>query len=196
VAEVIAVSVGPKAAADVLRAAMAMGADRGIHIETDVDVEPLGVAKLLAAVSKAEQAQLVLLGKQAIDDDSNQTGQMLAALLNWPQGTFASKLTFSADKKSLVVVRDVDGGSETVSLTLPAVVTADLRLNQPRYATLPNIMKARKKPLDTKTPADFGVDVARRVKTLKVDEPPARKKGVKVESVDALVAKLKSDGLI
>jgi electron transfer flavoprotein beta subunit len=175
---------------------MAMGADRGIHIETDVDVEPLGVAKLLAAVSKAEQAQLVLLGKQAIDDDSNQTGQMLAALLNWPQGTFASKLTFSADKKSLVVVRDVDGGSETVSLTLPAVVTADLRLNQPRYATLPNIMKARKKPLDTKTPADFGVDVARRVKTLKVDEPPARKKGVKVESVDALVAKLKSDGLI
>ncbi len=195
-AEVIAVSVGPKAAADVLRAAMAMGADRGIHIETDVDVEPLGVAKLLAAVSKAEQAQLVLLGKQAIDDDSNQTGQMLAALLNWPQGTFASKLTFSADKKSLVVVRDVDGGSETVSLTLPAVVTADLRLNQPRYATLPNIMKARKKPLDTKTPADFGVDVARRVKTLKVDEPPARKKGVKVESVDALVAKLKSDGLI
>jgi electron transfer flavoprotein beta subunit len=196
VAEVIAVSVGPKAAADVLRAAMAMGADRGIHIETDVDVEPLGVAKLLAAVSKAEQAQLVLLGKQAIDDDSNQTGQMLAALLQWPQGTFASKLTFSADKKSLVVVRDVDGGSETVSLTLPAVVTADLRLNQPRYATLPNIMKARKKPLDTKTPADFGVDVARRVKTLKVDEPPARKKGVKVDSVDALVAKLKSDGLI
>ncbi len=189
-------SVGPKASAEVLRTAMAMGADRGIHIETDVDVEPLGVAKLLAAVAKAEQPQLVIVGKQAIDDDSNQTGQMLAALLQWPQGTFASKVVLAADKKSLTVTRDIDGGAETVTLSLPAVVTADLRLNQPRYATLPNIMKARKKPLDAKTPADYGVDVARRLKLLKVDEPPVRKSGVKVASVDELIAKLKADGVL
>jgi electron transfer flavoprotein beta subunit len=184
VGEVIAVSVGPKAAQEVLRTAMAMGADRGIHVETDVDVEPLGVAKLLAALAKAEDAKLVIVGKQAIDDDSNQTGQMLAALLNWPQGTFASKVAL--DQSSVTVTREIDGGSETVKLTLPAVITADLRLNQPRYATLPNIMKARKKPLDTKSPADLGVDVARRLKVLKVEEPPVRKSGVKVASVDEL----------
>lgn len=194
VGEVVAVSVGPKAAQEVLRTAMAMGADRGIHVETDVDVEPLGVAKLLAALAKAEDAKLVIVGKQAIDDDSNQTGQMLAALLNWPQGTFASKVAL--DQSSVTVTREIDGGSETVKLTLPAVITADLRLNQPRYATLPNIMKARKKPLDTKSPADLGVDVARRLKVLKVEEPPVRKSGVKVASVDELIAKLKADGVL
>jgi electron transfer flavoprotein beta subunit len=194
VGEVIAVSVGPKASQEVLRTAMAMGADRGIHVETDVDVEPLGVAKLLAALAKAEDAKLVIVGKQAIDDDSNQTGQMLAAILDWPQGTFASKVVL--DQSSATVTREIDGGSETVKLQLPAVITADLRLNQPRYATLPNIMKARKKPLDTKTPADLGVDIARRVKILKVEEPPVRKSGVKVASVDELIAKLKADGVL
>jgi electron transfer flavoprotein beta subunit len=194
VGEVIAVSVGPKASQEVLRTAMAMGADRGIHVETDVDVEPLGVAKLLAALAKAEDAKLVIVGKQAIDDDSNQTGQMLAALLNWPQGTFASKVAL--DASAVTVTREIDGGSETVKLSLPAVITADLRLNQPRYATLPNIMKARKKPLDTKSPADLGVDVARRLKVLKVEEPPVRKSGVKVASVDELIAKLKADGVL
>merc|ERR1712000_411679 len=164
-----------------------MGVDRGIHIQTDVEVEPLGVAKVLKAIAEEEKPELVILGKQAIDDDSNQTGQMLAGLTGWGQGTFASKVSFE---------REVDGGSQTVKLKLPAVVTADLRLNEPRYATLPNIMKARKKPVDTKTPEDLGVDVERRTKVVKVDEPPTRAAGEKVEDVDALIAKLKEKGVL
>ena len=191
--EVIAVSVGPAKAAETLRTAMAMGADRAILIETDETVEPLAVAKLLKAIVEQEAPGLVILGKQAIDDDSNQTGQMLAALLGRPQGTFASRVVVEGD--SVAVTREVDGGLETVKLALPAIITTDLRLNEPRYASLPNIMKAKKKPLDVKTPADYGVDIAPRLKTLTVAEPPVRQAGIKVPDVDALVAKLKEMGV-
>jgi electron transfer flavoprotein beta subunit len=190
--EVIAVSVGPEKAQETLRTALAMGADRAILVVAE-DVEPLGVAKILAKIMDEEQPGLVILGKQAIDDDSNQTGQMLAALTGRPQGTFASAVEVSGD--SVSVTREVDGGSETVSLKMPAIVTTDLRLNEPRYASLPNIMKAKSKPMAMKTPADYGVDVAPRLKTLKVTEPPVRSAGIKVADVDALVAKLKELGV-
>jgi electron transfer flavoprotein beta subunit len=190
--EVIVVSVGPEKAQETLRTGLAMGADRAILIVAE-DVEPLGVAKLLAKVMDEEAPGLVILGKQAIDDDSNQTGQMLAALTGRPQGTFASAVEVSGD--SVSVTREVDGGSETVKLNLPAIITTDLRLNEPRYASLPNIMKAKSKPMATKTPADYGVEVAPRLKTLKVSEPPVRSAGIKVADVDALVAKLKELGV-
>jgi electron transfer flavoprotein beta subunit len=199
--EIVAVSVGPAKAQDTLRTALAMGADRAILIETPSDsgaeVEPLAVAKILKAIVAEENPGLVILGKQAIDDDSNQTGQMLAALLGRPQGTFASKVELGGDLGGdhVAVTREVDGGLETVKLTLPAIVTTDLRLNEPRYASLPNIMKAKKKPLDVKTAADYGVDIAPRLKTLKVSEPPVRVAGVKVADVDALVAKLEELGV-
>ncbi|WP_338242117.1 electron transfer flavoprotein subunit beta/FixA family protein [Aurantiacibacter hainanensis] len=191
--EVVAVSIGPAKAQETLRTALAMGADRAILVETDEQVEPLAVAKILKAIAEEEEPGIVMLGKQAIDDDSNQTGQMLAALMGRPQGTFASKVEI--DGESVSVTREVDGGLETVKLTLPAIVTTDLRLNEPRYASLPNIMKAKKKPLDSKTPADYGVDVAPRLTTTNVSEPPVRQAGEIVEDVDALVAKLKSMGV-
>ncbi|WP_159983479.1 MULTISPECIES: electron transfer flavoprotein subunit beta/FixA family protein [unclassified Novosphingobium] len=191
--EIIAISVGPAKAAETLRTALAMGADRAILVETDAEVEPLAVAKILKAIVGEENPGLVILGKQAIDDDSNQTGQMLAALLGRPQGTFANKIDIDGD--SVAVTREVDGGLETVKLTLPAIVTTDLRLNEPRYASLPNIMKAKKKQLDTKSPADYGVDITPRLKTLKVSEPPVRSAGIKIADVDALVAKLKEMGV-
>jgi electron transfer flavoprotein beta subunit len=194
VTEIIAVTCGVAAAQDILRTAMAIGADRAIMVETDVELQPLAVAKLLKALVDKEQPQLVILGKQAIDDDCNQTGQMLAALANLPQGTFASKVEVAGDK--VAVTREVDGGLETVSLSLPAVVTTDLRLNEPRYVTLPNIMKARKKPLETIKPADLGVDVTPRIKTLTVAEPPKRGAGVKVPDVATLVAKLKTEAKV
>ncbi|MEX0643823.1 MAG: electron transfer flavoprotein subunit beta/FixA family protein [Parvularculaceae bacterium] len=189
--EIIAVSIGPEKAQDQLRQALAMGADRALLIKTDQDVEPLAVAKLLKAVVDQEKPALVILGKQAIDDDCNQTGQMLAALLGWAQGTFASKV--EKDGERLKVTREVDGGLQTVSLKMPAVVTTDLRLNEPRYASLPNIMKAKKKPLDVKEPAAFGVDITPRLKVVKVTEPPKRLGGVKVASVAELVDKLKNE---
>lgn len=189
--EIVAVSIGPAQAQETLRTALAMGADRGILVKTDTDLEPLAVAKILKAVATEEAADIVLLGKQAIDGDNNQTGQMLAQLLGWSQGTFASKL--EADAGSLKVTREIDGGLETVDLKLPAIVTTDLRLNEPRYASLPNIMKAKKKPLDEKSASDFGVDVAPRLKTLKVTEPAKRKAGIKVGSVQELVDKLKNE---
>lgn len=189
--EVVAVSIGPEKAQDQIRQALAMGADRGILIKTDETVEPLAVAKLLKKVVEEESPELVILGKQAIDDDSNQTGQMLAALLGWGQGTFASKL--EKNDGSINVTREIDGGLQTVSLKLPAIVTTDLRLNEPRYASLPNIMKAKKKPLDVKEVGDYGVDIAPRLETLKVTEPPKREAGVKVESVAELVDKLKNE---
>lgn len=189
--EVIAVSIGPAQAQETIRTALAMGADRGILVKTDAEVQPLAVAKILAKIAEAEQPQLVIVGKQAIDDDSNQTGQMLAALMNWPQGTFANKVALADGKTT--VVREVDGGLETVELKLPAVVTTDLRLNEPRYASLPNIMKAKKKPIEEKTPEDFGVDIAPRLKTLSVEEPPKRKAGIKVPDVATLVQKLKTE---
>lgn len=192
--EIVAVSIGPVKAQETLRTALAMGADRAILVQTDDEVEPLAVAKILKAIADEEQPGLVILGKQAIDDDSNQTGQMLAALLNRPQGTFASKVEVAGDKVN--VTREVDGGLETVSLSLPAIVTTDLRLNEPRYASLPNIMKAKSKPLATKTPADFGVDTAPRLKTTHVAEPAVRAAGIKVASVDELVAKLKTLGVV
>jgi len=191
--EVVAVSIGPMKAQETLRTALAMGADRAILIQTDEEVEPLGVAKILAKIAGEEQPGMIILGKQAIDDDSNQTGQMLAALLGWPQGTFASKV--EVGEGSVTVAREVDGGAETVELKLPAVVTTDLRLNEPRYASLPNIMKAKSKPLATKTPDELGVDVACRLETLKVVEPARRQAGVKVASVDELVGKLKALGV-
>jgi electron transfer flavoprotein beta subunit len=189
--EVVVVSIGPAKAEETIRTALAMGADRGILIETDEAVEPLAVAKLLKGVVEAEAPGLVIVGKQAIDDDSNQTGQMLAALLGWGQATFASKLELGADKAT--VTREVDGGLQTIDVKLPAIVTTDLRLNEPRYASLPNIMKAKKKPLDKKSPADFGVDVAPRLKVLKTEEPGGRKAGIKVKSVAELVDKLKNE---
>ena len=191
--EIVAVSVGPAKAQETIRTALAMGADRGILVETgDNDiVEPLAVAKILKAIVAAESPQLIILGKQAIDDDCNQTGQMLAALLGWPQGTFASKIAPEGD--GMEVVREVDGGLETVRLKMPAIVTTDLRLNEPRYASLPNIMKAKKKPLDIKKVADLGVDIAPRLKVLKTVEPATRKAGVKVANAAELVAKLKTE---
>jgi electron transfer flavoprotein beta subunit len=192
--EVIAVSLGVTQAQETIRTALAMGADRGIHVQTDTELQPLAVAKLLKAVVDKEQPQLVILGKQAIDDDCSQTGQMLAALLKWPQGTFASKIKVEGDK--LQVTREVDGGLETVSLKLPAIVTTDLRLNEPRYASLPNIMKAKKKPIDALTPETLGVDVTPRVVTLKVEEPPKRAGGKKVGSVAELVDKLRNEARV
>jgi electron transfer flavoprotein beta subunit len=189
--EIVAVSVGPQQAAETIRTALAMGADRGILVKADAGLEPLAVAKILKGVADAEKPDLVIMGKQAIDDDCNQTGQMLAALLGWPQGTFASKVALEGD--GLVVTREVDGGLQTVRLAAPAVVTTDLRLNEPRYASLPNIMRAKKKPIAEKTPADFGVDPAPRLDVLKTTEPPGRKAGAKVASVAELVAKLKNE---
>ncbi|SMH37284.1 electron transfer flavoprotein subunit beta/FixA family protein [Azospirillum agricola] len=192
--EIVAVSVGPAQAQETLRTALAMGADRAILVQTDAETQPLAVAKVLKALVDKEGPQLVILGKQAIDDDCNQTGQMLAALLGWGQGTFASKLV--PGEGSVAVTREIDGGLETVELTLPAIVTADLRLNEPRYASLPNIMKAKKKPLETVTPDSLGVDVAPRLTTLKVVEPAKRKAGVKVADVATLVDKLKTEARV
>ena len=191
VEEIVVVSIGPQQAQETLRTALAMGADRAILVKTDEAVEPLGVAKVLKGVVEAEQPGLVIAGKQAIDDDSNQTGQMLAALLGWAQGTFASKIEIAGDKAT--ITREVDGGLQVVDLKMPAIVTADLRLNQPRYASLPNIMKAKKKPLDEKTAADFGADIAPRLKVIKTEEPGGRKAGVKVKSVAELVDKLRNE---
>jgi electron transfer flavoprotein beta subunit len=191
--EIVAISVGPAKAQETLRTALAMGADRAVLVQTDDEVEPLAVAKILKGIADEEQPGLIILGKQAIDDDCNQTGQMLAALLGRPQGTFASEVTVEGD--SVTVKREVDGGLETVKLALPAIVTTDLRLNEPRYASLPNIMKAKSKPLANKTPADYGVDTAPRLKTLKVSEPPVRQAGIKVPDVDTLVAKIKELGI-
>ncbi len=189
--EIIAVSVGPAQAQETIRTALAMGADRGILVQTDETVEPLAVAKLLKAIVDEESPELVLLGKQAIDDDANQTGQMLAALLDWPQGTFASKVEIADGKAT--VTREIDGGLQTIALQMPAIITTDLRLNEPRYASLPNIMKAKRKPIDTKSPADYGVDIANRLQVLKVAEPAKREAGVKVENVAQLVDKLKNE---
>ncbi len=192
--EVIAVSVGPKKSGETLRTALAMGADRAILVEMDEAPEPLDVAKILKGVVEEEQPGLVILGKQAIDDDCNQTGQMLAALLGWGQGTFASKVVIEGESAS--VTREIDGGAQTVKLKLPAIVTTDLRLNEPRYASLPNIMKAKKKPLAEKTPADYGVEPKRRLEVLKTEEPGARQAGVTVGSVDELVDKLKNEAAV
>jgi len=189
--EVIAVSMGEAKCAETIRTALAMGAERGIHVKTDDELQPLAVAKLLKAIVEKEGPELVILGKQAIDDDSSQTGQMLSALLGWPQGTFASKVEIADGKAN--VTREVDGGLETVALTLPAVVTTDLRLNEPRYASLPNIMKAKKKQIDELSPVDLGVDITPRLKTLRVDEPPARQGGGKVADVAELVDKLQNE---
>src|ERR1043166_1990140 len=189
--ETIAVSIGPQQAGETIRTALAMGADRGILVKTDTTAEPLAVAKILKAVADAEQPGLILMGKQAIDDDCNQTGQMLAALLNWPQGTFASKLV--VEGSDVLVTREVDGGLQTVRLKGPAVITVDLRLNEPRYASLPNIMKAKKKPIDEKAPDAYGADVKPRLEVLKTVEPPTRKAGAKVASVADLVGKLKNE---
>ncbi|QUD86312.1 electron transfer flavoprotein subunit beta/FixA family protein [Phenylobacterium montanum] len=189
--EIVVVSIGPQQAQETIRTALAMGADRGVLVTSDVDVEPLEVAKLLKAVVAEEQPGLVLMGKQAIDGDNNAVGQMLSALLDWPQATYASKLEIAGDKAK--VTREVDGGLQTLELDLPAVVTADLRLNEPRYASLPNIMKAKKKPIDAKAAADYGVDLTGRLKVLKVTEPPKRTAGVKVENAAELVAKLKTE---
>ncbi|BFZ25979.1 hypothetical protein BsWGS_29018 [Bradybaena similaris] len=198
VSEIVAISCGPTQCQEVLRTAMAMGADRAIHVEVDPGtydhLQPLHVAKILSKVAQEEKVDIVLTGKQAIDDDANQTGQMIAALLNWPQAVFASKIEKTDGE--LKVMREIDGGLETIKVKLPAVLTTDLRLNQPRYATLPNIMKAKKKPLVKKTPADYGVDVTPRQKVLKVEDPPVRQAGAKLASVEDLVAKLKDAGLI
>lgn len=194
VEEVIVVSVGPKQAAEQIRTALALGADRGILIETDEDMQPLGIAKLLKAIVEKEEPGLVITGKQAIDGDNGQTGQMLAALLGWGQVTYANELDLGDD--SATVSREVDGGLETLKVKLPAVITTDLRLNEPRYASLPNIMKAKKKPMDTYTPEDLGVDPTPRVKTLKVEPPAERQPGITVESVDELVSKLKNEAKV
>jgi len=191
VTEIVAVSIGPQQASETIRTALAMGADRGILVKTEPGVEPLAVAKILKGIVDAEQPGLVIMGKQAIDDDSNQTGQMLAALLRWPQGTFASKVVIEGS--DILVTREVDGGLQTVRLKGPAVVTTDLRLNEPRYASLPNIMKAKKKPIDEKAPDAYGVDVKSRLEIVKTTEPPTRKSGVKVGSVAELVGKLKNE---
>jgi electron transfer flavoprotein beta subunit len=192
--EIVAVSIGPAQAAETIRTALAMGADRGILVKVDAMPEPLAIAKILKAIVEAEKPGLVVMGKQAIDDDSNQTGQMLAALLGWPQGTFASKVVL--DGSDVSVTREVDGGLQTVKLKGPAIVTADLRLNEPRYASLPNIMKAKKKPIDEKTPDAYGVDAKPRLEVVKTVEPPGRKSGVKVGSPAELVAKLKDAGIV
>jgi electron transfer flavoprotein beta subunit len=192
--EIVAVSIGPAQASETIRTALAMGADRGILVKAEGTVEPLAVAKILKAVVEAEKPGLVILGKQAIDDDSNQTAQMLAALLGWAQGTFASKLAIDGD--TISVTREVDGGLQTLKLKAPAIISTDLRLNEPRYASLPNIMKAKKKPIDEKTPDAFGVDIKPRLQVVKTAEPPGRKSGVKVASVAELVGKLKDAGAI
>ena len=192
--ELIAVSIGPAQSQETIRTALAMGADRGILIETDDEVQPLAVAKLLKAVCDKESPDLVIVGKQAIDDDSNQTGQMLSALLDWPQATFASKLEIGDGDAT--VTREIDGGLETIKVKMPMVMTTDLRLNEPRYASLPNIMKAKKKPIDTMSPADLGVDITPRLKTVKVEEPPKRQGGVKVADVAELVDKLKNEAKV
>jgi len=192
--EIVAVSIGPAQAKDTIVQALTIGADRGILIQSDADLEPLAVAKLLKAVAEAEKPDLIIMGKQAIDGDNNATGQMLAALLDWPQATFASKVVIETGEA--LVTREVDGGHQTIGVKLPAVITTDLRLNEPRYASLPNIMKAKKKPLETKTVADYGVDVAPRLKVVKVTEPPKRSAGVKVADAAELVAKLKSAGVL
>jgi len=189
--ELVVVSIGPPQASETIRTALAMGADRGILVKAEGPVEPLAVAKILKAIVEAEKPGLVILGKQAIDDDSNQTGQMLAALLGWAQGTFASKAVIDGD--SVTVTREVDGGLQTVKLKMPAIITTDLRLNEPRYASLPNIMKAKKKPIEDKTPADYDVDIKPRLQVLKTSEPPGRKSGAKVGSVAELVVKLKDE---
>jgi electron transfer flavoprotein beta subunit len=189
--EIVAVSIGPAQATETIRTALAMGADRGVLVKAEGTVEPLAVAKILKAIAAAEQPGLIIMGKQAIDDDSNQTGQMLAALLGWPQGTFASKVTI--DGEALLVTREVDGGLQTVKLKLPAIVTTDLRLNEPRYASLPNIMKAKKKPIEDKSPADYGVEIKPRLEVVKTAEPPVRKAGVKVKTVAELVDKLMNE---
>ncbi|HXZ52797.1 MAG TPA: electron transfer flavoprotein subunit beta/FixA family protein [Burkholderiales bacterium] len=194
VTEIVVVSCGPQACQETLRTALALGADRAILVESDAELQPLAVAKLLKALAAREKPELVILGKQAIDDDSNQTGQMLAALLGWPQATFASKVKVEAGKAQ--VTREVDGGLDTISVRLPAVVTTDLRLNEPRYVTLPNIMKAKKKPLESLKPDALGVDIAPRLKTLKVTEPPKRKGGVKVADAKALVDKLRNEAKV
>jgi len=191
--EIVAVSIGPAKAQETLRTALAMGADRAILVQTDEEIEPLAVAKILAKIADEEKPDMIVLGKQAIDDDNNATGQMLAALLGWPQGTFASKI--EAGDGKLKVTREVDGGLETEELKIPAVVTTDLRLNEPRYASLPNIMKAKSKPLATRTPDELGVDIARRLETVKVVEPAKRQAGIKVASVDELVERLKALGV-
>ncbi len=193
--EIIAVSLGVPQVQETIRTALAMGADRGIHVQADVELQPLAVAKLLKAVVEKEKPEICILGKQAIDDDANQTGQMLAALLGWPQGCFASRLALNGDGTANVT-REVDGGLETVTLKLPLVLTTDLRLNEPRYASLPNIMKAKKKPIEVLTPEQLGVDPAPRLKTLKVAEPPKRKAGVKVKSVAELVDKLRNEAKV
>ena len=192
--ETVVVSIGPAKAQETIRTALAMGIDRGIHVETDEEVEPLAVAKILQAIVGEENPELVILGKQAIDDDSNQTGQMLGALLDWPQATFANTVEKDGDK--LTVAREIDGGLQTIKVDLPAVVTTDLRLNEPRYASLPNIMKAKRKEIAAKTPGDYGVDIAPRLTTVKVVEPAGRSAGVKVEDAAELVAKLKDEGVI
>ena len=194
VTEIVALTIGVEKADEVLRTALAMGADRGVHILSDEDVQPLAVAKIIAKVAKEESVRLVILGKQAIDDDSNQTGQMVAGLLNWGQGTFASKVELTADKVD--VTREVDGGLTKISLKLPAVITTDLRLNEPRYVALPNIMKARSKPVDKKPIADLGIDIANRIEILKVEEPKKREAGVKVADVDELIDKLKNEAKV
>jgi len=189
--ETVVVSIGPAKAQETIRTGLAMGIDRGVHVQTDEDLEPLAVAKILKSVAEAEGSDLVILGKQAIDNDYGATGSMLAALLDWPQGTFANSV--EATDSGLTIVREVDGGLQTVKTELPAVVTTDLRLNEPRYASLPNIMKAKKKPIEAKTPADYGVDTAPRLSTVKVTEPPKREAGIKVEDVATLVDKLKNE---
>ncbi len=200
VSEIVVVSIGPDKAQDVIRTAMAVGADRGILVKTDAPtdlggVEPLAVAKILKALINKEQPNLVIMGKQSIDDDSNQTGQMLAAMMGWPQATFASEVVFGSDG-SAQVTREIDGGLETLQIALPAVITTDLRLNEPRYAALPNIMKAKQKPMETLTADDLGVDFTPRLKLVSLEEPPVRKAGIKVESVDALIDKLKNEAKV
>jgi electron transfer flavoprotein beta subunit len=194
VTEIVCASIGAAQSAETIRTALAMGADRGILVKVDGAVEPLAIAKILKAIAEAEKPGLIIMGKQAIDDDCNQTGQMLAALLGWPQGTFASKVTLDGD--AVMVTREVDGGLQTVKLKTPAIVTTDLRLNEPRYASLPNIMKAKKKPIEEKTAADYGVDIKPRLEVIKTAEPPVRKAGVKVKSVTELVEKLKEAGAV
>lgn len=191
VSEIIAVSVGPTQAQETIRTALAMGADRGLLVQTDEPIEPLAVAKILAKITADENPEIVLLGKQAIDDDSNQTGQMLASILGWPQGTFASELAKDGDH--LMLTREIDGGLQTLKLNIPAVITTDLRLNEPRYASLPNIMKAKRKPIDIKTPDDYGVDITPRLQMIKTEDPAGRKAGVILESVADLVDKLKNE---
>ncbi|MEE8295941.1 MAG: electron transfer flavoprotein subunit beta/FixA family protein [Sphingomonadales bacterium] len=192
--EIVVISIGPAQAQETIRTGLAMGGDRGILIKTDEKIEPLAVAKILQKLVEEEKPDLVIMGKQAIDDDANQTGQMLAALLGWSQGTFASDVDLGSGK--VTVTREIDGGLETIEIKTPAIVTTDLRLNEPRYASLPNIMQAKRKPLDEKSPADLGVDIAPRLQTLKVEEPTKRDAGIKVTSVDELVAKLKEEGVI